>query len=660
MKLCYSCFRQYKEDFSVCPYCGSPENTQPKEAVFLAPGTVLADRYIIGEGIRNGGFGILYKAWDTKLEVMLAVKEFFPSKLINRAVGEKQVIVPKKSEEEFEYRKARFLTEAQYMAKFGSHQAIPNVFGYFEENGTAYLVMEFLNGMALDVYLKQCDGRVDVDFAIQIANEVGQALIAMHEEGIIHKDVAPDNIFICSDKTLKIKLIDFGAAKLANASEKVLDIVLKPGYSPVEQYKRQDNDNLVGPWTDVYAFGATMYAILTGTKPDEATNRKIADEVVAVHVLNPDVPENISNAIMKAMAIEPHMRFRNVADFLAALNGEKKVMSPEKERMHKRYRRVTGIFVASVLVVLALVAVFALLHKKQDEEVLESAKITVWFSVTANSSEEDAMKAVFADFMEKNNAVEIEYRAIAEKEYENTIRKAAEEGTLPNLFECTGIDPDYCGNTISLEDVLDSEQAKECLFLDQFDRYYSDKKRIPLGIEVPMAYVITSGFTQTKYDKDFFTSVADFGDEYIVDSRYLQLLKRNLSVNSGSDASQFFDKEGNLYPILLSSSMIINEVRALQYEKKYVYFDASEIQCNFTYEWSISDGTKSENKAAKVLLSWMLGNVYQQKLMINSAGTNQIPEIPVNKDCFETKAKVLVNLSPIKEIYTKFRFDGGR
>ena len=104
--------------------------------------------------------------------------------------------------------------------------------------------------------------------------------------------------------------------------------------------------------------------------------------------------------------------------------------------------------------------------------------------------------------------------------------------------------------------------------------------------------------------------------------------------------------------------MAVNDVRALPYAKKYVYYNADEVICKFTYEWSVGGGSKAQIAAAEKLLSWMLGNVYQQNLMVNTGGTNQVPEIPINNECFETKIKYLSNLSPIGEIYSKFVFKG--
>ena len=309
MNKCYSCFKECDDGISTCPFCGEEINTTPKEPIHLIPGTILAERYLIGKAVGAGGFGIIYKALDQKLGTIVAVKEFFAGRLVTRAAGTKDVIINKKSQAEFQYRKSRFLAEARNMAKFGAHRSIPNVFEFFEENNTAYIVMELLQGVGLNDYLRNNGGKIDVDFAVMIANEIGNALKSMHEIGIIHRDVAPDNIYINSDKDLSIKLLDLGAAKLTDSTEEVIDIILKPGYSPVEQY---DNTMSIGPWTDVYALGASLYVMLTGVKPDESTNRKIEDVLVPPNEINPEISENLSNTIMKAMALDKHMRFKNI------------------------------------------------------------------------------------------------------------------------------------------------------------------------------------------------------------------------------------------------------------------------------------------------------------------------------------------------------------
>ena len=339
---CLNCFNVYDDYLGLCPYCGAYGVTG-REPIDLAPGTTLSNgRYVIGLSVNAGGFGIVYKAWDIKLNIVIAIKEFYPSQIVTRAAGTKELIVIGKSREEFEYRKKRFLAEARNMAKFSSHNNIPNVFEYFEENNSAYIVMEFLEGNSLSEYMEK--NRPDLDLALYITNEIGNALIALHKEGIIHRDVAPDNIFICSNKDLRIKLLDFGAARLTDGDDDVRDIILKPGYAPTEQYD-QDEIRTLDERSDIYALGATLYYMLTGVKPDESTNRKEQDDLVEPNLINPDIPENINNAVMKAMAIQRHLRFNSVDEFLKAVGGAKKVIPLRLEKRRRKIKQQVSVAV---------------------------------------------------------------------------------------------------------------------------------------------------------------------------------------------------------------------------------------------------------------------------------------------------------------------------
>lgn len=653
MKRCFACFREYDSEYHVCPHCGSVEISKPKEPIHLVPGTVLANRYILGQSIGSGGFGIVYKAWDLKLETIVAVKEFFVSRLLTRAEGLKKLIISRKSQEEFEYRKERFLSEARTMAKFGSHRSIPNVFEFFEENNTAYIVMELLNGVPLNSYLNQSGGKIDTDFAIMIANEVGNALNSLHDQNIIHRDVAPDNIYICSGKEIKIKLMDLGAAKLADNTDEVIDIILKPGYSPTEQYENSKN---IGPWSDIYALGATLYVMVTGIKPDESTNRKIKDEVVPPQLINPLVSENLSNAIMKAMALEKHMRFKSVQEFLSAINGERKVIPLVKEKKRRHIKRLIGIAAACVVVALGSVFVYKAYLDKQKEQFLDPADIVLWYSVEDGSTETVAMEAIKADFEQKYEGVTVELVSIPESEYEDRLRDAAVKGNLPTLFESSGISESILEDAQDLKNVIKSEQFKNAMFLDQYYSFYSDTKQIPLAIEVPVAYVITSGASYIDCSERYFESVSEFNAENIAyDDRCMELLKSNFNIDFLCGKEEFLNNDANTSPILLSSTMMLNEIRTTltNYEKTYVYYDDEEIYCRYVYEWSIGAGEKAEIEAAERLLSWMLGNVYQSYLMISECNDGQIP---VNALCFESKIQSKY-LAAIADIHYKFVFE---
>lgn len=648
MGICYSCFNKYGDEFDVCPYCGTIKHNDPSEPVYLKPGTILSNRYLIGYDVNAGGFGIVYRAWDTKLETIVAIKEFFANRLMTRAAGETEVIVNKKAYQEFEYRKKRFLAEARTMAKFGKHRNIPNVFESFEENGTAYIVMELLSGQALNEYLQENGNVVDHDFAVHIATEVGKALISMHEMGIVHRDVAPDNIFICEDA--RVLLLDLGAAKLADDTDTVIDIILKPGYSPVEQY---DNTASIGNWTDIYALGATLYVMLTGIKPEESTNRKIFDTLTPPHDIDPEIPENLSNAILKAMAIDRHMRFKTVQDFLKAINGEKKIIPLKKEKRRRAGKRIIGIIAAVLVVLIVSGAVIQIYSKKKAEQGLPDSTITVWFAVNDGSTESDAMSSVVSDFREKHPNVNVTLTAIPAEQYAEKLNEALETGKLPTLFESTGISDEIIQHASDVSQILESDQAKSCLFLDQYDSYYSDKKRIPLAIEVPMAYVITNGTVSVNYTDSTFSNLDDFNtDNIALDEQHKDIVTKNFFVDSPTGKDDFMNGEENKCAVMLSSNMALNEVRETLtgYEKNYVYYAADEVFCRYDYEWSIGNGNEAEHEAAERLLSWMLGNSYQNLLMISRSSDGQIP---INHECFDAKLEQK-NYSAIKNIYSKY------
>ena len=359
---------------------------------------------------------------------------------------------------------------------------------------------------------------------------------------------------------------------------------------------------------------------------------------------------------MKAMAIEKHMRFKTVQAFLSAINGEKKVLSLVKEKRRRHTKRFVGIAIACLVLLISSILVYNVYLNKQKNMGLDPANIVVWYSVSAGSSESEAMQAIKTDFEQKHSNVTVTFVPIAEAEYSRRLIDAANQNQLPTLFESTGV-PEYVLNkAVDLDNVLESEQFKSALFLNQYGNYYNNKKQVPLGIEIPMAYVITNGATCIQYTGKYFNNVANFNNNSIAyDDRYIDLLQSNFVLNGFYNKETFLNNSENTSAVLLSSTMELNEVRTTltNYEKTYVYYDTDKINCKYVYEWSIGNGNKAEIKAAERLLSWMLGNVYQSYLMITECNDGQIP---VNAKSFESKIQ-LNYLAPISEIYKKFVFE---
>ena len=258
----------------MCPYCGYKKDTKRQQAYQLIPGTILHKRYIIGVSIGIGGFGITYSAYDTKLHFKVAVKEFYPAGLVNRAGGERKVgVFSGTKEKEFKRQHDRFLEEARNMALFSKDKDIVNVYDFFEENDTAYIIMEHVDAPLLKDRLKK--GRISEEEACGYMQALLQALDKVHRQGIIHKDISSDNIFLTGADS--IKLFDFGAAKFQGTeTERTISIVVKSGYTPPEQYSSESEQ---GVYMDIYAAGAVFYEMVTGKKPTDALDRIVEQSI---------------------------------------------------------------------------------------------------------------------------------------------------------------------------------------------------------------------------------------------------------------------------------------------------------------------------------------------------------------------------------------------
>lgn len=303
----------------ICPKCGAPFDLQPKNSLQLKPRTLLREQYLIGRALGHGGFGITYLAWDVGLETKLAVKEYMPNGVAGRSSGETKVIAySDATKQEFEWGLERFLEEARTLKKFGQYPGIVSVDTIFRENGTAYLVMEHLDGWTFEEFLKKRGGRVGAETALRILLPVIDALVPVHAEGILHRDISPDNIYLT--RAGKVKLIDFGAARNAlGQKSRNLSIILKEGYAPEEQYRQS---GIQGPWTDVYATGATLYHALTGRIPQPALDRLAEDKLERPSALGVDIDPRVEAAVLKALAVRAADRFQSMEDLKGALAGE--------------------------------------------------------------------------------------------------------------------------------------------------------------------------------------------------------------------------------------------------------------------------------------------------------------------------------------------------
>jgi serine/threonine protein kinase len=312
---CMGCmFKKGSE--KVCPNCGWEEGTMPESPQHLVPGTVLQEKYIVGRVLGQGGFGITYLGWDLHLDMKLAIKEYMPKDFATRSAGEEEVtFYTGNVKSQFNNGMDKFLEEAKIIAKYNNQPGIVSVRDFFKANGTAYLVMYYLEGVDLKNYLSQFGGKLPYDQALAIMNPVMDALATVHKDGILHRDISPDNIYITMQG--EVKLLDFGAARHAmNNNNKSMSVILKPGYAPEEQYRSRGNQ---GPWTDIYGLAATFYRILTGNVPPESLDRLEEETLQLPSLLGVQIPHHAELALQKALSIKATNRFQTMESFQQAL-----------------------------------------------------------------------------------------------------------------------------------------------------------------------------------------------------------------------------------------------------------------------------------------------------------------------------------------------------
>ena len=346
-----------------CSVCGKDPEAYVPSSHHLSPGTLLRDRYLLGCVLGEGGYGITYIGYDILLQNRVAVKEYFPVELCTRdTIGGNSVNIlsgiPAKN---YARGMHKYLTEARLLAKMEKQRVIVNVRDYFEDNRTAYIVMEYIEGITFTELVHNYGGRIPEQELFPIVEPLFGALCSLHQYGLIHRDMCPDNLMlekntdssdcrtqcptICgmpassplneeqghadrepagctADQRNKeicrgrVRLLDFGSARSSDSLKDTLTITLRHGFAPIEQYQQGGGQ---GPWTDVYALCATLYFCLTGITPVVATNRIIEDALVPPSQLGVEISPARENALMRGLRVQPHRRCRSIRDLWSAL-----------------------------------------------------------------------------------------------------------------------------------------------------------------------------------------------------------------------------------------------------------------------------------------------------------------------------------------------------
>lgn len=358
--LCIHCMKEKHSADEICPFCGSDPKSADIPPYHLQPFSILAGKYLLGMAIGQGGFGITYIGMDLNLEMRVAIKEYYPNGCAVRNCSESNTVLSysNSAQEVFEKGREKFINEARLLAKCSNLSEIVSVKDFFRENHTAYIVMEYIEGITLKAYLKQNGDHIPAQKTLQMMKPVICSLSKVHDMNLIHRDISPDNIMICNNGSVKI--LDFGGARdYIFSNEKSLSIMLKPGYAPEEQYRTHGNQ---GPWTDVYALCATMYRCITGSVPPESLERAYQESLPPIRSISPDCPPAAASAIEKGMSIYPENRFQSMQELYSALYESSQSFSDTPEPQKRSKRKGLKIFLVICLFVIAFILVMYLTH----------------------------------------------------------------------------------------------------------------------------------------------------------------------------------------------------------------------------------------------------------------------------------------------------------
>lgn len=628
----------YNDELGICPYCGYSIGDPPADAFCLAPGTTIHQRYIIGQEISSGGFGIVYKALDSKYNTIVAVKEYFPSGLVNRLLGENDVVlVAGKRAKEFDYGKKRFIDEARSIAQFNGNPNIVSVFDYFEENNTAYIVMEYLDGQTLSEHIQQQKGPLPYPFCLGVAIDICAALTAIHREKIVHRDVSPDNIMIC--KNGSVKLFDFGAARFSAEVTSAVTIVVKPGFAPPEQYEQVNRQDAR---TDIYALGATLYYAMTGVKPEESTDRKVKDTLVEPSRLNKQIPENVSIAIMRAMSVEPQYRYATADEFAGVLKNEIEAVSLKKIRQRKKLKRIVGI-ASSLLLIVVASGVFAWMYNNERENAgLPDADITVWYLSSADEEVDaaklSALEAIAENFTNEYSNVSIEFKPVSSYEYSDSM----DSEEAPSLIETTA----FSDGELDSANLLDLSSLESALAV--YSRSDYNVHQFPIGIEVPLIYINTSiGSVSSAPTLDALQRLcSEASSELVADQNAADMFEAIYS-ESLIGYTQAYAKErfinGYAMVYLGTSSDYLDVQESLPGIYSIIVPEADCSYYSYSSLWSVNQTDDDCQTVAEAFLEYLISDLAQDYIYIQERN----PGLPVTESALQDYIGVYGELADV-------------
>ncbi len=506
-RLCMGCMQEYDDKYEICPHCGYMADMQANQAYYLTPGYVLYKRYIVGKVLGAGGFGVTYIGWDYLIKRKVAIKEYLPSELATRMPGQEALTVYG-GDQEIQFRDGvkKTIDEARHLAQFTSVQGIVHVYDCFEWNKTAYIVMEYLDGMSLKEYLKE-KGPMTEEQAIPVILQLATAMDVVHKSGLLHRDIAPDNIYVLNPDepdALRVKLLDFGAAHFAsNAYSKSISVMLKQGYAPEEQYRSRGDQ---GTWTDVYALAATLYKMLTGVTPEDALERKVKDEVKKPSKQGVKISKPVETALMNAMNIRVQDRTLTMESFtseLIAADVEARAVTEERNpglAVPRWFWAAAGAGAGLLMLVAVLLATGVIrLHVNTEKTSLEENMVRVPNVINQYAEDAETLllekelrmsrdKMVYSSEVPLNMISYQELRENTAVEKNTTlvvwISKGEEKGVVPAVKGLQQAEAEQLLRERGFQNIAIEESMDEGLYLSVLDMDAEPGENLPLSQEI--------------------------------------------------------------------------------------------------------------------------------------------------------------------------------
>ncbi len=314
--VCPKCF-QGRMFGGVCPKCGFVPEMEELKPLALPYQSILKKQYVTGKVLGVGGFGITYIALDAGSGRLCCIKEYCPTEYVRTRDDNGRLECKSGVSKDFEEGKVHFLDEAEILSELKENVTVVDAWDSFEENNTAYYVMELLKGENLRQYRLKHELSAVKAVTLQMLLVIGDALGEIHRYGLMHGDISPENIIVT--ETHNMKLIDFGTARAISKSpaEMGRTVYLKPSYAPLEMYTL---DNKQGPWSDVYSLAATYYATVSGVKVIDAQKRAQGSQYTPLYQMNLGIDKALSDVIDHALALDYHDRYQSMKEFMQEIS----------------------------------------------------------------------------------------------------------------------------------------------------------------------------------------------------------------------------------------------------------------------------------------------------------------------------------------------------